>query len=176
MGLAAARRFVESSSGSIRCTSQVGVGTTFEIILPVVDDEASFSDRASDPTPPRGSATVVIAEDDDGLRRLMCQVLRRNGYEVLESSSAEEALDVARSHAAGIDLVVSDVVMGAMGGRELAETLQAEVSGLRVLLISGTANASITAGLAEGTSDFLAKPFKPSELIDRVHELLARRR
>ena len=121
-----------------------------------------------------GTATVLVAEDDEDLRRLMAQVLRRNGYNVLIASSGEAALEESRSFDNAIELLVSDVVMGALSGPELAGTLQKERPDLRVLLTSGTADASVTDHLGEGTSAFLAKPFRPSELIDLVHELLSR--
>jgi two-component system cell cycle sensor histidine kinase/response regulator CckA len=119
-------------------------------------------------------ATVLIAEDDESLRRLMAQVLRRNGYGVLVTSSGEAALEESRSFDSPIDLLVSDVMMGELSGPVLARTLQDERPTLRVLLTSGTANESITRQLVEGTSAFLAKPFRPSEFIDAIRELLAR--
>jgi len=175
MGLAAARRLVEESHGAIRCISTPGVGTSFEVLLPRVDGDAATVVDNTAVERPRGSATVLLVDDDEGLRRMMNQVLTRNGYEVLVASSGEEALDVVRERASTIDLLVSDVVMGELSGRDLAVTLQSSDPSLRVLMVSGTARESILEGLAPGTGTFLAKPFKPSELIDRVHELLARR-
>lgn len=179
MGLAAARRLVEGSRGAITCRSAVGVGTDFEILLPalgaasgaVAPELERFREvRAA------GSTTILIAEDDDDLRRLMVQVLERNGYNVLVSTSGEAALKESRSYDASIDLLVSDVMMGELSGPELAGALQTERPRLRVLMTSGTADESVTAHLKEGTSAFLAKPFRPSAFIDLVHELLARER
>ena len=175
MGLSSARRLVEESGGAIRCSSQVGQGTTFEILLPVVDDPVLEVVRRADVERPRGSATVLLAEDDEVLRRLMSQVLQRNGYQVIESDSGERALELASELDGAFDLLLSDVVMGGMNGRELAAMLQSRFPSLRVLLTSGTQDASIVAELTPGQSSFLAKPFKPSELIDGVHELLTRR-
>ena len=106
---------------------------------------------------------------------MMGQVLARNGYEVVVASSGEMALEVVQGVEGAIDLIVSDVVMGAVSGPELAASLQTADTSLRVLMVSGTADESVLEGLIDGTSAFLAKPFKPSELIDRVHELLSRR-
>ncbi len=175
MGLSSARRLVEESGGAIRCTSAVGAGTTFEILLPVVDEPVVEVPRLADVVRPRGSATVLLAEDDEVLRRLMSQVLQRNGYQVIESESGERALELAVEIDGTFDLLLSDVVMGGMNGHELAATLQSRLPSLRVLLVSGTQDASIVADLTPGQSGFLAKPFKPSELIDSVHELLTRR-
>ena len=174
LGLSTARRLVEESDGAITCSSQLGVGTTFAIYLPALDEPA---DEDGAPAPvheerARGSATVLLAEDDEGLRRLMVQVLRRNGYRVLETPDGQHALDVARDFDDTIDLLVSDVVMPHLAGDELARTLQRERPTLRVLLVSGSADSSVLDELAPSTSSFLAKPFKPSEFIDRIHALL----
>ena len=174
LGLSTARRLVEESDGVITCSSQLGVGTTFEVYLPALDQPA---DEDATPAPvaderARGSATVLLAEDDEGLRRLMVQVLRRNGYRVLETPDGQRALEVARDFDETIDLLVSDVVMPQVTGDELARTLQRERPTLRVLLLSGSADASVLDDLAPATSAFLAKPFKPSQLIDRIHALL----
>jgi DNA-binding response OmpR family regulator len=116
-----------------------------------------------------------LAEDDEGLRHLMSQVLRRNGYQVLESESGERALVLFEEFDGTIDLLVSDVVMDRISGQELAEQLQHESAELRVLLVSGTADNTILKGLLPGSGAFLAKPFKPSQLVDHIHLLLSRR-
>jgi len=173
MGLAAARRLVEGSHGSISVRSEVGVGTDFEILLPSLG-EAVLAPEPRGSIQQIGTATVLVAEDDDDLRRLMAQVLRRNGYNVLITASGEAALEESRSFDNAIELLVSDVVMGEISGPDLAGTLQTERPEMRVLLTSGTADASVTNHLIEGTSAFLAKPFRPSAFIDLVHELLSR--
>jgi PAS domain S-box-containing protein len=175
MGLAAARRLVEGSHGAITCRSDVGVGTDFEILFPALGVDV-LAPEVIPEVREVGTATVLIAEDDDSLRRLMAQVLRRNGYGVLVTASGEAALEESRSFDSSIDLLVSDVMMGELSGPELARTLQDERVTLRVLLISGTADKSVTNHLVDGTSAFLAKPFRPSEFIDAVHEVLARER
>ncbi|MGD0053896.1 MAG: ATP-binding protein [Acidimicrobiales bacterium] len=175
LGLASARRLVEESAGSIQVRSEVGRGTTFEIFLPAVDELAGSKVAASGPSTPRGSATVLLAEDDEGLRRLVSQVLERNGYLVLEADSAEQAIKLAASFEGTIDLLLSDVVMGELSGIELAANLQGANPSLRVVLMSGSADESILEELLAGSSAFLAKPFRPSALIDQIHELLARR-
>jgi PAS domain S-box-containing protein len=175
LGLAAARRLVEESGGAIRCLSELGVGTTFEIFLPTIDQPAADETPPIDVARPRGTATVLIAEDDEGLRRLMGQVLRRNGYLVVEANSGERALDAVVEFEGTIDLLLSDVVMDGLGGADLAAQLQDRDPNLRVLLVSGTANSEVLEGLRSRTCAFLAKPFKPSQLVDQVHELLSKR-
>jgi two-component system cell cycle sensor histidine kinase/response regulator CckA len=175
MGLAAARRLVEESRGVIQCRSELGTGTTFEITFPTVTDEVEERSQFVVPERPRGSATILIVDDDEELRRFMSRILERNGYRIAEADSAEHALRVVEAFDGNFDLLVSDVVMGEMSGRELAAELQSKISGILVLLVSGTANRKILADLKPESSDFLAKPFKPSDLVDRVHDLLAHR-
>lgn len=175
MGLAAARRLAEESRGAITCASELGRGTTFEVLFPTVADAVDERSRFAAPQRPRGSATILIVDDDEELRRFMSRILERNGYHVTEAESGEHALRVVDEFDGTFDLLVSDVVMGEMSGRELAATLQSKSPGLLVLLVSGTANRSIIGELDAGASDFLAKPFKPSDLVDRVHDLLAHR-
>lgn len=175
MGLAAARRLAEESRGAITCRSQLGRGTTFEITFPTVADEVDQRSRLVVPERQRGSATILIVDDDEELRRFMSRILERNGYHVTEADSAERALRVVDDYEGNFDLLVSDVVMGEMSGRDLATSLQSKFPDLAVLLVSGTANRKILADLRSGASDFLAKPFKPSDLVDRVHDLLTHR-
>jgi PAS domain S-box-containing protein len=174
MGLAAARRLVEESGGVIRVTSIPHEGTTFDVFLPAVLEKVVTSRRPEREARPKGSATVLVVEDDEGLRTFMAQVLGRNGFVVVEANSGERALELARAREATFDLLISDVVMDAVSGPELARELQNSIPSLRILLISGTADASVLEVLNPDTSVFLAKPFKPSELIDHVHDLLER--
>jgi two-component system cell cycle sensor histidine kinase/response regulator CckA len=176
MGLSAARRLVEESHGAIACRSEIGQGTTFEITFPTVAEEVDERSQLVVPERPRGSATILVADDDDELRHFMSRILERNGYRVTEAESGERALLVVDDFEGTFDLLVSDVVMGEMSGRDLAKSLQKRQPGLLVLLVSGTADRSILEDLDSEASDFLAKPFKPSDLVDRVHDLLAHRK
>ena len=175
LGLAAARRLVEGSGGAISCQSELGVGTTFEILFPTNHEVVVDEPSAPEGERPRGSATVLVAEDDGGLRRLMVQVLSRNGYDVLAVETGEQAMEVVEGFDGTIDLLVSDVEMSELSGPELAAWLQRTNPALRILLTSGTAESTVLNGLLPGTSAFLAKPFRPSALIDQVHDLLSRR-
>ena len=183
LGLASARRLVEESGGAITCTSAPGAGTTFTIYLPAVvtnplttDSLVADADDAAPvptPRPPREqmTGTILLCEDDAGLRRLAVQVLRRNGFEVVEAESAEVALAVRTALAQPLDMLVSDVVLPEMDGTELARRLQHDQADLLVVLMSGTAEPGVIDALHEGTAAFLAKPFKPSELVDEVTAL-----
>ncbi|MGA2295273.1 MAG: ATP-binding protein [Acidimicrobiales bacterium] len=174
LGLASARRLVEESDGSIQCRSEVGVGTTFAIHLPTVDEQASREPSPLEAEEPRRTATILLAEDDRRLRQLMVQVLEHSGYLVLEADSGELALELARDFEGPIDLLLSDVVMALISGDELAQALQATNPDLLVLLMSGSADASLLERLLPGTSSFLAKPFRPSELVAEIRGLFAR--
>jgi CheY-like chemotaxis protein len=174
MGLASAQRLAVESAGAISCASAPGEGTAFDVYLPFAGEAATAPATPVAAETPRGSATVLLVDDDEGLRRLMGQVLTRNGYRVIEATSGEEAAALFDELDNNVDLMVSDVVMGEMSGRDLAAQLQGRQPSLKVLLTSGTAESSIVGGLGPGRAAFLAKPFKPSSLIDAVHELLTR--
>lgn len=176
VGLASARRLVEASGGAILATSQVGVGTTFELLLPASERVAVADALTSTAEAVSASGTVLVAEDDDALRRLIVQVLRRGGYRVLEGENGAQALAVARANDFEIDIVVGDVDMPVMGGVELVLTLQARLPQLPALIISGHANVSALEDLTPHSGAFLAKPFRPSELVDAVSDLLTRQR
>jgi PAS domain S-box-containing protein len=175
LGLAGARRLVEGSRGAITCTSELGAGTSFQIFLPTSANPVPEEVATSVEERPRGTATVLVAEDDVGLRQLMVRVLSRNGYHVLAAANGEEAAALAKNAGASLDLLVSDVVMSELSGPELAKQLQKSNAALRVLLTSGTADSSVLEGIVPGTGAFMAKPFRPSALIDQVYDLLSRR-
>ena len=177
LGLASARRLVEDSEGAITCTSILSEGTTFTIYLPALVATISTAPPAPASRTPRErmSGTILLCEDDAGLRRLAVQVLRRNGFVVVEAESAEAALAARAAHEEPLDMLVSDVVLPEMWGPELARLLQSEQPDLLVVLMSGTAQPGVIDSLHEGTATFLAKPFKPSELVDEVAALFARR-
>jgi PAS domain S-box-containing protein len=176
LGLASARRLVEESGGVITCTTRQGVGTTFTVWLPAQiasDDTPGIVPGAGNsPVRARIAATILLCEDDDGVRHLARQVLQRHGLSVLEAVSAEDALDVRARHGAPIDVLLSDVVLPAMAGDELAAQLQREEPDLLVVLMSGTARPGVIEGLRPGSAIFVAKPFNPSDLIDRITSLL----
>ena len=179
LGLASARRLVQDSGGAITCSSQRDVGTTFTIWLPALSSSPATPEEAAPASPPvprtRIAANILLVEDDPGLRRLALQVLQRNGFVVNEAVSAEDALEVRDRLQEPLDLLVSDVVLPEMAGPVLASTLQREQPSLLVLMMSGTAAADVINDLTPGTASFLAKPFKPSALVDEVIRLLMRR-
>ena len=174
LGLAAARRFSDESGGSIEVRSRVGVGSTFEVVLPITDSPTAKVERIerSSPASAPRAATILVVEDDEALRHLVVRVLRRNGHHVLDAPSAEAAIELLDD---SIELVLSDVVLGGLSGVDLARRVGEVVPAAAVLLTSGSADRSVLDDLALGASDFIAKPFRPSQLVERVYALLARR-
>jgi len=121
----------------------------------------------------RGSETILVAEDEDGVRNLAREVLEKYGYTVLEATNGEEALAVVDRHAGPLDLLLSDVVMPRMGGPELAEALVERRPNVKVLYMSGyTEHPMVRRGVVESGVAFLQKPFTPTVLVSRIREVL----
>src|SRR5262249_41140960 len=174
LGLAMVHGFIKQSEGHVEVYSEPGLGTTFNIYLPRVGPAAQpAKSHAGLGTAPRGSETVLLVEDDDGVRALSRFVLQGSGYAVLEAGHGSEALRVAEQHRGAIHLLVTDVVMPGLGGRELAERLTALCPGLRVLFLIGyTEDAVVRRGILREEVHFLQKPFSPLVLAHKVREVL----
>ena len=173
LGLSTVYGIVQQSEGSIAVHSQKGRGTAFRILLPASTAMPRAMRLRAEATPERGSETVLLAEDEATVRRLMRRILDENGYTVLEARDGAEALALARQHAGPIDLLVTDVVMPEMGGGELTERLKALHPEARVLYVSGYADeATEPHGVLGGGSSFLAKPFSFEALARKVREVL----
>ena len=117
-----------------------------------------------------GSQTILLAEDDGAVRRLARDVLSRHGYDVLEARDGDEALGIARAHSGAIDLLITDVVMPGLSGRDLADRLKEYQPSVRVLYTSGYTENIIMRNSLEGDLRLLAKPFLPSDLLRTVAE------
>jgi PAS domain S-box-containing protein len=174
LGLSTVYGIVKQSGGFIWVYSEPGHGTTFKIYLPRVDEQAQ-AERRGTPTPQsvHGTETVLLAEDADPLRAVARQILKRNGYTVLEAPDGKAALDKAAEHDGPIHLLITDVIMPEMSGRQLAERLRERRPELKVLFVSGyTDNAIIRHGVLEPGIAFLQKPFSPESLARKVREVL----
>jgi PAS domain S-box-containing protein len=174
LGLATVYGIVRQSGGHIAVQSEIGKGSTFRVFLPRTAEGAVAADvTTTELPPPRGSETIMLVEDEEALRALCVRILSRNGYHVLQARSGADALRVMEGYTATIHLVVTDVVMPELGGRELAAVLQAERPGLPILYMSGyTDDEVLRRGVLVSETAFLQKPFSASELLRSVRSLL----
>ncbi|GMW02198.1 MAG: hypothetical protein AMXMBFR84_33340 [Candidatus Hydrogenedentota bacterium] len=174
LGLAVVHGIVKQSEGSIEVYSEPGVGTSFKIYLPRVEQAAPTGKTWPGLGPaPRGTETLLLVEDEDAVRALTRFTLQQCGYTVLEASRGEDALRVAGNHRKPIQLLITDVVMPGMGGRVLAERLLSLHPEMKVLYLSGYTNdAVVRHGILHEEVNFLQKPFSPSALAHRVREVL----
>ncbi|HUG27525.1 MAG TPA: ATP-binding protein [Gemmatimonadales bacterium] len=174
LGLSTSYGIVQQAGGTITVKSEVSTGTSFTIVLPLAEGQVSpVQEVHAEHKAPGGSETVLVAEDEPQVRRLAERALRAAGYQVLSASDGAQALARSREVRGQIHLLVTDVVMPEMGGPELATAFLTERPDARVLYISGyTEDEVARQGLAAAGLAFLPKPFTPSELTDRVRELL----
>ena len=168
LGLATVYGIVKQSGGHIGVYSEVGRGTTFKIYLPRAEEAAAeLLSRAALSAPVRGTETVLVVEDADGIRDLTVGVLKAHGYQVLVARNGVEALELSERHEGPIHLLLSDVVMPRMSGQELAEQLQSQRPETRVLYASGYADEAIA-----HRGSFLRKPFTLEGLTRKVRAVL----
>ncbi len=168
LGLATVYGIVAQSGGHVAVESRPSLGTSMRIWLPAAQDAIEARDPEVTRTPEAGHETILLVEDDDVVRTLIADMLRESGYEVLEAGDPEKAL----AFRADYDLVVTDMVMPRMNGRQLADQLRGERPKLRVLYISGYAEEGI--GPLDAGSEYLQKPFALVDLGEKVRALLDR--
>jgi len=174
LGLSTVHGIINQSGGTIWVYSEPGKGTTFKIYLPRTAEAAEEIGRSADAAPSaRGSETILLVEDEEGVRDLVRDLLRERGYTVLEAGHGAAALDVARRHGGPIDLLLTDVVMPHMGGPELAERLGALQPSLKVIYMSGyTERAAVHRGMLDPDAAYLQKPVTIEAVARRVREVL----
>jgi signal transduction histidine kinase/CheY-like chemotaxis protein len=176
LGLSTVYGIVKQSGGTIQVYSEPGQGTTFKVYLPQAVGEARpvpVAPRLSDA--PQGTETLLVAEDEPMLRELEARILRAAGYRVLVAGDGQEALQVCATHEGEIHLLITDVVMPGMGGRELADRAVVLRPDLRVLFASGhTDDAIVRDGRLDAGLPFIQKPFVAAELLTAVRRLLDR--
>jgi CheY-like chemotaxis protein len=174
LGLSTVYGIVRQSGGTIRVESEVGRGSTFTVYLPAVQGVKGSADEALRASIPKGqSEAILVVEDEDMVRSMMGEVLRSYGYQVIEASNGKDALELLRRSQEHIDLLVTDVIMPGMSGKQLAARLLEKTPALRVLFVSGyTGDAIADHGVLEDGVYFLQKPFTPQSLAEAVHRML----
>jgi len=174
LGLSTVYGIVKQSGGNIWVYSEVARGTTFKIYLPRVDDGAEEYRRTmEDAKVAKGSETILLVEDEEMLRKLGRQTLKAQGYQILEAANGDEAIAFAAQHGGTIHLLLTDVIMPGMNGREVATRLLETRPSLRVLFMSGYTDAAIVhQGVLDERANFIQKPFVPDGLARRVREVL----
>jgi PAS domain S-box-containing protein len=174
LGLATVYGIVTQCGGAIRVDSEPGRGAVFTIDLPRVDAPADLrGDPGVPDAAPQGSETVLLVEDEPEVRKLARDILRQQGYTVLEAVDGEDALRIGREHRGPIHLLVTDVVMPQIGGRELADRVKAGRQEMKVLYVSGyTDDATLHQGVSQTGTAFLPKPFTATALAHKVREVL----
>ena len=174
LGLATVYGIVKQSGGYIWLYSEPGEGATFKIYLPRAEGKVPEARKTEERVQPTmGSETILVVEDDEAVRGFVRGVLQSRGHTLLEAGNSNEALSLLRTHQQPIQLLLTDVVMPQMSGRELAQQLLALQPKMKVLFMSGyTDNAVVQHGALEPGTNFLQKPFSPERLMRKVREIL----
>jgi len=164
---------VRRAGGSIQIKSDPSKGTTFDIDLPRAKTRAEDDSPDRPSVLPRGDETVLLIEDDALVRQLTARILRRQGYNVLVATQADEAIELASDQSMRIDLFLSDVVMPGESGPSVIERLSAERPAAKVLFMSGYPGDDMSRrGIDEASFRFLAKPYSSEQLVQRVRQVL----
>lgn len=177
LGLATCFGIVKQAGGHLSAYSEVGVGTTFRVYLPRESSIEQKREQAEPVELPRGEETILLVEDDQSVRTVAARLLRIQGYKVLQARDGEEAMRSLESHGGPIDLLLTDVVLPKMGGRELAEQVQAKRPGIALLFASGyTDDVVFHHRLLDHEIALLHKPFTRDSIARKVRDVLDRRR
>jgi hypothetical protein len=176
LGLATVYGMVKQCGGDIWVYSEPGKGTTFKLYFPRVADPLNHS-AAGEADPPKAFSgeTILVVEDEQAVRQLTVRMLERIGYQVLTAATGAEAVELSQAHPGCIALLLTDVVMPSMSGKQLADTLLAARPGMKVLYLSGyTESTVVHHGVLDPGLDFLPKPFGREALAKKIREILAR--
>ena len=174
LGLATVQGIVKQCGGSINLVTAPGQGTTFTITLPRTGSAVASLSQTQSVDGAQASETLLVVEDQDEVRAVMATVLAAKGYRVLEARNAEQAISIAQRHAGPIHLMLTDVVMPRMNGRDLANRIRAMRPRTRIVFMSGYADNVIANGAANiAQSAYIDKPFTAEALVHKVHKLLA---
>ncbi len=173
LGLSSVYGIIQQNHGTIDVSSSPGRGTTFRILLPgVLESE----DAKSDATPAgnlRGTETILVAEDEPGVRKLVCETLERLGYTVLQAADGQEALRILEDQGP-VHLLLTDVVMPVMGGRDLARRVSSSSPAMKVVYMSGYNDDTLAVhGLPQTDAAYIQKPFTPTALAEKLRQILS---
>jgi CheY-like chemotaxis protein len=174
LGLSTVYGIAKQSGGSVWIYSEPGKGTSFKVYLPAVQAPSSILElRTRTPAlPPNGTETILLVEDEPALRGLTARMLATRGYSVIIAKSAHDALDSIEEHGEAIDLLLTDLVMPEMDGRELAERITRRAANVRVLFMSGYADQSVNRNGGLDQAPFLEKPYSAADLARKVRAVL----
>ena len=173
LGLAMVYGIVEQAGGAIDVDSEVGRGTTFHVYLPHTAEREEAPAPVSRAGPSRGGETVLLVEDEPRVAVLIANSLKKAGYTVLQAMHGERALEILHAHAGPIDLLLTDVVMPGMNGRELAEQVTLARKGIPVLYMSGYSDdAILRSGIQTASVHFIQKPFSMEALMVKMRETM----
>jgi hypothetical protein len=174
LGLSTVYGIIRQNGGWVDVASEIGVGTSFQVYFPRIDACPAPKDVGNSPVTDGGQETILVVEDQTTVRHFAVTALRQYGYRVVDASGGEEAISLAGRYAGEIHLLLTDVVMPGMSGKELSERLEELRPNLKVLFTSGyTADVISNRGVLDRGVTFLHKPFSPEELAAKVREVLA---
>jgi CheY-like chemotaxis protein len=172
LGLSTVYGILRQSGGGVHVRSKPGKGSMFKVYFPLCGEAVREKAQAPLAPPPAGLETVLLAEDEGAVRTLLHEHLQELGYRVLEAANGTQALEIARQHINEIDIVVTDVVMPKMGGRELAAQLRLLRPEIKIVLMTGYTEAAVCDELRAAGLELLAKPFSRRALAGKLREML----
>jgi PAS domain S-box-containing protein len=174
LGLSTVYGIVQQNHGTIHVSSSPGRGTTFEILLPASQEGEDSNLATSAPEKLRGTESILVVEDEPGLRKLVCETLNQLGYAVLQAEDGREALRVLEEQRRVVDVILTDVIMPTMGGPELAKRVRSLAPGTKVIYMSGYTDDSLELyGPPHPDTEFIQKPFTPAALAEKLRQVLS---
>jgi two-component system, cell cycle sensor histidine kinase and response regulator CckA len=174
LGLSTVFGIIKQSGGSVEVYSEPGTGSSVKVYLPRIDQKATIErEGRRKQSPLKGNETILLVEDDEMVRNLVRETLEREGYKIIDSADPVEAQRLAEDFRGKIQLLITDVVMPRLSGKELARTLTQRRPDVKVLYMSGyTDSAIVNSGILQREVAFLQKPFTPAALSNKVREVL----
>ena len=174
LGLSTVYGIIQQNRGTIEVSSSPGIGTTFDILLPAAPEAEDVRPSAASFESLSGSETVLVAEDEPGVRKLVCETLEQLGYKVLQAADGREALHILEEPNRSVDVLLTDVIMPVMGGPELAKQVRSLAPHTKVIYMSGYAADTLAVyGLPQPDIEYLQKPFTPAALAEKLRKVLS---